>query len=966
MHHHERGGIFLASHPGGSAAQIASPPRHSLMANVANVASGSAGSGLLIGASTTGSPSAFSRRTAMMSLKRKSAHDERLQQQYIYFRMEFINAASNYGVTLPLDILEDNSGRVINFVRQSGPEFLLQLLLTEISNIHLLRMALSLLVVTLSLLRRCIPQSEGGTAELSVSASFSQSSTDWLRQSTKRLCDGGAVSVCVQLLLSTYLKDIHELIVGLLGQIVCTSKEAAGQMLSPLNSHLDNIDAHGNHDLSRSPIDSHSLTQKLVSSSKNGPGAASSGAKSARNLETGGGTTASGGSNASSNDLARVLSKETTCLSFLISVCALYRNRLTVLASCADIMVSIMQAFPAAIVALRIAQTPTCTLSVMSHVNGKSNAQHNGPTAHSSLLGGSGTGAGTSPRGLQSMNINSPRSILGNAALNNVGSENTTVYRSPRMTGSSLSSTGGGGERFCYDRSPELEQPTGSVAIPWAGIKLMLRVVMRMITFSPVPTSSSNSRSGEHSRHNSPGTSPMMVSRVGQDVNYSADDGLSLRSDKSAQINTEGCGGGGNGPATDTAALLQRVYYCVTHLLSLSPEVASFVGALPGADEMLTLATSILRQRADTLNEDMTWAVDALDGALTAARVAVHSRRPGTTVGTVSSHFSGSNIAHSQVNMPTPNYKAAGARMTPLYLTPIEAVVVKPTRIQSLRKMASRSSVGNMSVKSSDSVSVTSLSGSPQGRHPNLEVRQPSFHGSNKSPSSKIISATPESPQSMERKSRSPKRPTTRTRKVHMNKNASPHSRCQTAPHNTRVSGTEAPHVKPACNVILVSDFYAEARANGVTDSTSRDGSSIRSSTTNQSYQSLAASTAGSLSSAQSVSWLFKATAQRPQLPVVVVGQSSPVQSVLANSGKGPNSENISSLTRPEETIIENGAVYDNIADKELKRLLRKGKCFTESYSQFFRHPLWSIVAQVITCMVAHYLRSRELMPIYS
>jgi hypothetical protein len=168
------------------------------------------------------------------------------------------------------------------------------------------------------------------------------------------------------------------------------------------------------------------------------------------------------------------LSKETTCLSFLVSMCSLYRNRLTVLAGCADIMVSIVQAFPATIVALRIAQTPTCTLSVMSHVNVKSSAASGGATL-------AAPAPAVAPGGRHQMgiqNMNSPRSFnLMNPA------EATVLYKSPRMTGSSVSSIGGGGERFCYERSAEVEQPNGSVSIAWAGLKLMLRVVMRMITF---------------------------------------------------------------------------------------------------------------------------------------------------------------------------------------------------------------------------------------------------------------------------------------------------------------------------------------------------------------------------------------------------------------------------------------------------------------------------------------------------
>jgi hypothetical protein len=860
----------------------------------------------------------YGRRTALLSMKRKSAYDERLQQQYVYFRNEFISAASNYGVTLPLDIMEDSTGRVINFVRQSGPDFLLQLLLTEIENVHLIRMALSLLVVTLSLLRRCLPQSDGGTAELAISASFSQSSTDWLRHATKRLCDGGAVSVCIQLLLSTYLKDIHELILGLLSQIVATSKEAAGQMLAPLNSHLDNIDAHGNHDYSHS-LDAALLSQRLSA-------AGSSSASTSQRMTS----SNSPGPNNSSNNLNSLvaLSKETTCLSFLVSMCSLYRNRLTVLAGCADIMVSIVQAFPATIVALRIAQTPTCTLSVMSHVNVKSSAASGGATL-------AAPAPAVAPGGRHQMgiqNMNSPRSFnLMNPA------EATVLYKSPRMTGSSVSSIGGGGERFCYERSAEVEQPNGSVSIAWAGLKLMLRVVMRMITF--------------HQPGCVPGQPHHSQARSTENTDTTEADGAGDNS------------GGGHtkvpmsttSSAVESPALLQRVYYCVAYLLHLSSEVTNFTINLPGAEDLLRLAADVMTREFE-LNEDMKWAIEALRNAVDHAHVTMaHNKRSNMTASPVTGGSRSSsptslsakrantavgnsrgNTNAANVSMPTHNYKAAGARVTPLYLTPINdgtkdvtsQVKGAATHIQAMRRNSSMTissksvgSTGNSSVKAT-SASASSSHKLQAPAHPSLERQgQAGRAGSPDIKKKHNHSSVSRGNDHLSMSYDSVGWPS-----PSLQPGGSP-SRAKTAPHNlTRGQSyhdiVKQPKSSPSHNhVILVSEFYAEQEAaRQEAEMFGNESGSVPSQATAHTEESRQ-----SLATAQSVAWLFKVTEKRPELPVVVVGQSSPAgRSIIQNNGGLANIPH-SPISRQQKRNDHHGVMFDDIADKEMKRLLQKG-----------------------------------------
>ena len=79
--------------------------------------------------------------------------DAQLNEQFKYFRIEFMEAASASGVTVPLDLLEDNSGRLFSFMQtqtgQSGPKYVLSVMESNPESVHLMRCSLSLLIVTI-------------------------------------------------------------------------------------------------------------------------------------------------------------------------------------------------------------------------------------------------------------------------------------------------------------------------------------------------------------------------------------------------------------------------------------------------------------------------------------------------------------------------------------------------------------------------------------------------------------------------------------------------------------------------------------------------------------------------------------------------------------------------------------------------------------------------------------------------
>jgi hypothetical protein len=87
-----------------------------------------------------------------------STREVDLNIKFKYFRKEFVAAAQNAGVTVPLDMLDDLTGNLIGFVNTGGPKFVLQLFLTHQDTVNILRNALSLMIICMAFLKEKIPE----------------------------------------------------------------------------------------------------------------------------------------------------------------------------------------------------------------------------------------------------------------------------------------------------------------------------------------------------------------------------------------------------------------------------------------------------------------------------------------------------------------------------------------------------------------------------------------------------------------------------------------------------------------------------------------------------------------------------------------------------------------------------------------------------------------------------------------
>lgn len=160
----------------------------------------------------------------------------KLAEQFRYFRQEFIDCATHSGVTVPLDILEDNTGRIFNFVKHNGPKYMFQIMQSNLDHTHLLRCSLSLLIITMTILRRRLPITAGGCKPLGWMMTMIDKINDWATESVNHIAGGVAVSVLINMLIYTHVPSIQELALSLLSILVTLSEEAAMQMFELPNT----------------------------------------------------------------------------------------------------------------------------------------------------------------------------------------------------------------------------------------------------------------------------------------------------------------------------------------------------------------------------------------------------------------------------------------------------------------------------------------------------------------------------------------------------------------------------------------------------------------------------------------------------------------------------------------------------------------------------------------------------------
>jgi hypothetical protein len=352
--------------------------------------------------------------------KNTKATEEKLGEQFRYFRQEFLEAALSIGVPVPLDMVEDKAGRVYTFVNQKGPRYLFQIMHSNPESAHLLRVSLSLLIITISILRGKLPQNSSSmssnveSSHLTWMNLLTENVSTWALDSLTSIADGSAVAICTNLLRHSHSQTIQELILNLLAQLVNITEEAANQMLlfptitntssnpaeqGKAGSH-DGKDVEGgsggNESRSNSPL---AMNRSLISSAPHdhSPHGLSPFPKSKR---------LSFASSVSSNsphkapkshqaNPSRLHSSSTgnhssssqfTCLSYMFSVVAHHRNRYTVMTASAEVVLALI-ANKSPAICEAIAKTAISSSLVEASDESRNNGSHSfGSTISSRIL----------------------------------------------------------------------------------------------------------------------------------------------------------------------------------------------------------------------------------------------------------------------------------------------------------------------------------------------------------------------------------------------------------------------------------------------------------------------------------------------------------------------------------------------------------------------------------------------------
>jgi hypothetical protein len=161
--------------------------------------------------------------------------ETKMQDQFRYFRQEFIDICQSAGIAIPMDMMEENSSRIFVFVQQKGPSHIFQVIRSNPENVGVLRSSMALLIVTLTILQAKKESSIKMPDKFSRKSSSvgTESLSTWISSSLVEMFDSSAIQLLIQVLKYSTTLSIDELCLNLLAKLVLVSVECAEQMLLP-------------------------------------------------------------------------------------------------------------------------------------------------------------------------------------------------------------------------------------------------------------------------------------------------------------------------------------------------------------------------------------------------------------------------------------------------------------------------------------------------------------------------------------------------------------------------------------------------------------------------------------------------------------------------------------------------------------------------------------------------------------
>ena len=173
---------------------------------------------------------------------------DRLQVQFAYFWKETLAALGDAGVPVPLDMLEDRSSRIFNFVENRCPQLLFELINANPDCRLVTRCAMSLIIVTIAILKKKVipdpdsrrsllyPEVENLERNETGYNDLDRDMSKWADLSLHQIADNAYISILVNMLQDTHEDVSIELTLFVIESMVTFSAEAAMCLLkAPYN-----------------------------------------------------------------------------------------------------------------------------------------------------------------------------------------------------------------------------------------------------------------------------------------------------------------------------------------------------------------------------------------------------------------------------------------------------------------------------------------------------------------------------------------------------------------------------------------------------------------------------------------------------------------------------------------------------------------------------------------------------------
>jgi len=296
-----------------------------------------------------------------------SSIDDKLAEQFRYLRREFMESATNSGVAIPLDMVEDKNGHLYTFVKTNCPKYIFQIMQNNIKSVQLLRCSLSLIIITVTLLRRkCMDSSKSKQQQVKHSYGLNSSATSqnaisaWAIESLAKIVDSGTVSICIQVLIKSSNPAVQELALNLLAFLLPSSPNAIEQMLQPPSSTKE-----GSQQMAEKPFD--------IDSDKKVQSSAQRAVDHLKYMGSNKGNEMKFKKNSKKNSDKTL---DSSCLSYVLSIAVLQKNRHLLLAGCADVIIAMLTLNPIEL-SEPIASSPTCHLPALDAQNTTTTSQKN-------------------------------------------------------------------------------------------------------------------------------------------------------------------------------------------------------------------------------------------------------------------------------------------------------------------------------------------------------------------------------------------------------------------------------------------------------------------------------------------------------------------------------------------------------------------------------------------------------------